>query len=156
MPDLGDYGCVHTPGFVGKLIRIFLRSRVNHAFIYIGDNKVVEARPSGAGVADLSEYSDITWGREELSKAQRKVIVGVAKDLIGTPYGFLDIFFLWAKELGVHLKFVESWVKRGDRMICSQLVAYCYKEANHILCDEPDYDVTPKDLYERALSHGTN
>jgi len=151
LPQRGDYGCVHTPGFVGKLIRYFLRSKVNHAFVYIGEGKIVEANPTGAAIGYITQYTDITWSRENLTKAQRTAICSIAKSSIGTPYGFLDIFFLWLDLLGIKVKFVANWVKRSDRMICSQLVAHCYIKANHRLCNKPEYEVTPQDLYERAI-----
>jgi len=151
-PQLGDYGCVHTPGFVGKLIRFFLKSKVNHAFVYIGDGNIVEANPTGAAISPLSNYDNVTWSHEKLTKEQRTAICSVAQSLVGTPYGFLDIFFLWLDLLGIQLNFVANWVKRSDRMICSQLVAYCYRTAHANLCDKPDYEVTPDDLYRRALN----
>ena len=152
LPQRGDYGCVHTPGFVGKLIRYFLHSKVNHAFVYIGEGKIVEANPTGAAVGYLTQYTDITWSREKLTKAQRTAICSRAKSLVGTPYGFLDIFFLWLDLLGIKLNFVANWVKRSDRMICSQLVAACYDVANAKLSEKPPYEVTPRDLYERAIN----
>jgi cell wall-associated NlpC family hydrolase len=149
MPQPGDYGCVSTNGRIGRIIRLFLRSKVNHVFIYIGGGKIIEARPSGAAVSDI-HYSSITWSTEKLTQRKRTKISVSAALLVGTPYGFLDIFFLWLKTLGVTLPYVSNWVLRDDRMICSQLVAHCYAKAGITLVDKPENEVTPKDLYERA------
>lgn len=152
-PHIGDYGLVHTNGLIGKLIRIFLRSKVNHAFIYIGDGLIVEARPIGATASQLKKYQDksITWSSEKfVYHDQRWEVAERAKRLIGTPYDFLDILFLWLHNLGVTLHFVNKWVQRDDRMICSQLVADCYAHVGLPLSDKHPSEVTPKDLYKRA------
>jgi uncharacterized protein YycO len=150
---IGAFGCVKTYGKVGLTIRFFLKSKVNHAFIYIGKGKIVEAMPQGAIISDLSKYShkDITWSNVELTQEQRRTIRFRALSLVGTGYGFLDIFFLWAKLLGVHFSFLENRIKGDDRMICSQLVADCYARAGIKLSNKPAYMVTPKDLYDIAL-----
>jgi hypothetical protein len=151
MPKTGDYGCVHTPGFIGKMIRLFLHSKVNHAFIYIGKGQIVEARPKGATLSKANKYTNVLWSNENLSKEERDIIANRALVLIGTPYGFFDIFFLWLKTIGVNLPFVENWISREDEMICSQLVTDCYKHAGISLSNKPENEVTPQDLYLRAL-----
>jgi uncharacterized protein YycO len=151
-PRIGDYGLVHTNGLIGTLIRIFLRSKVNHAFIYIGDDLIVEARPIGATASQLRKYpkENITWSSERFPYPNQKWdVVDRAKELIGTPYDFLDILFLWLHNLGITLPFVNNWVKRDDRMICSQLVAECYAHAGLKLSGKHPSEVTPRDLYER-------
>lgn len=154
-PRSGDFGCVTTYGKIGFTIRFFLKSKVNHSFIYIGKGKIVEAMPGGAVISNLSKYShkDITWSNVPFTseQMQRRAIRFRALSLVGTGYGFLDIFFLWAKILGVRFSFLENWIKSDNRMICSQLVAECYERAGIKLLDKPTYMVTPKDLYNIAL-----
>ena len=55
-PIAGDYFVVKTHGLAGMLIRIGTFSEWNHAGIYIGDGKIIEARPQGVTISDLSKY----------------------------------------------------------------------------------------------------
>ena len=49
-PKAGDYGVVKTSGILGWLIRLGTMSRWNHALVYIGDGKIVEANLPGVQI----------------------------------------------------------------------------------------------------------
>lgn len=174
-PQPGDYACVQIPtvnflGFrvpnvVGLLIRLFTRSRFDHAFIYVGsdysrDSKtpmIVEARPHGAVIAALSEYDGdlIVWSQDDLTPEQRTEIVAQAVARVGTPYGFLDIAYIGLARLGLSWGWLLRRVETQRRLICSQLVAVCGVDAEETswLCGQPDPClVTPADLGNRIRS----
>ena len=103
-PRIGDYGVVRTGGFFGKLIRLGTVSRWNHAFIYIGDGKIVGADPTGVAVSNLSNYPLVAWNQhEELSEEQRAKIVQHAQAAVGRPYNFGIIAMLALRALGVKI-----------------------------------------------------
>lgn len=154
-PQIGDYGVVHTNGFFAKLIRLGTMSRWNHAFIYIGDGKIVEANPSGVAVSPLGKYPAyyVAWNQhEKLSDDQRKRIVEHALSMVGVSYGFVDIANLAFRILGLKIIANTAIFKRASQrygVICSELVAECY-EAAGIDFGSP-ISVTPGDLAYRLV-----
>jgi hypothetical protein len=159
----GDYGVVRTTGFVPWCIRALTRSAFDHAFVVVsedgnGDYWIVEAEPSGARYAKLSEYAgyQVLFNTgEPLTDAQRAAIICAAHDMAGTPYGFLDI-----ARLGLMLTICRApkWLtKRADderAVICSQLVALCGKRAGvDWLCGQSTTAmVTPGMLAQRIIT----
>ena len=89
--NIGDYVCVSIPflkkkifgvtvkipNFMGLMIRLATFSRYDHCFIYIGNNKIVEAQPSGAIISDISKYNGykMLQGTTNLTTTQRKQII---------------------------------------------------------------------------------
>lgn len=161
-PEPGDFGLVSIEGNVGFLIRLgqFLNGdgfrNYEHAFIYIGDGKIVEAEPGGARIADLSEYDgrDIMWstGLVELTEAQRQVIVDAAKNDVGTPYSFLDYLAIALYRLHIKHPGVAKRVEESQHLICSQLVAKEYALAGSHLTGKPAYLNTPGTLTKYLVS----
>ena len=153
-PQLGDYGVVKTKGFFGKLIRLGTMSRWNHCFIYIGNDLIVEANPTGVAISPVHKYDKIAWNQhEKLTKAQRLAILNNASKLIGKPYSFFTIAGMVLRILG--FKFfgdkLLAAIARHDGYICSELVAECYRKSGFILVCEQDYLVNPGDLAERLI-----
>jgi uncharacterized protein YycO len=152
-PRIGDYGVVKTSGFFGKLIRLGTVSRWNHAFIYIGDGKIVEANPTGVTISPVANYPKVAWNlHEELSDDSRAKIVAHANSTVGRPYNFGIIAMLALRALGVKIfpmKFI-NYLAKHDGYICSELVAECYTEAGVPICKTPDL-CNPGDLAERLI-----
>lgn len=154
-PRPGDYGVVKTNGWAARLIQFGTRSRWNHAFIYIGGGKLIEANPKGVAISPISKYPKIAWNQhEELTDDQRKLIVKGAKHFDKAPYGFFDIGNLALRILGLKIlantKLLEALAKRQG-VICSELVSLAYKSAGIDLTGIPDHEVTPGDLAERLI-----
>lgn len=154
MPSVGDYFVVKTNGLAGLLIRIGTNSKWNHAGIHIGDGKIIEARPTGVSISDLSKYDNhpIMWNSKTdtlLTEDQRMHIVNRAKGFVGEPYGVWSIINLSLKILFL------GWfpnLKRAEKensVICSQLVAWAYSVGGVKLSRKPHALVTPKDLAYR-------
>jgi len=153
-PRPGDYGVVKTNGIVGKLIRVGTLSRWNHAVVCIAGDVLVEARPVGVSLGKASNYKNIAWNQHEsLTDAQRISIANYAVDQIGKPYGFLDIFTIFLRILGLRSPFPKFWTKLAKRkgFICSELVAESYEQAGIKLLNKPNSIVTPGDLAERLI-----
>ena len=153
-PRVGDYGCVKTGGFFGRLIRIGTQSRWNHCFIYVGNDFIVEANPTGVALSPVTKYEKIAWNQhEEISWTQREGIALHAKSLVGRPYSFGTIAGLVLRILGFRFlsNRVLAYMAKHKGYICSELVAECYRQAHTILVCEQDWLVNPGDLAERLI-----
>ena len=154
-PRIGDYGVVKTNGWLGLIIRIGTVSRWNHAFIYIGDGKIVEANPTGVEVSEL-RYEKVAWNNhEEMTDEQREMIVKLSLDQVGRVYSFLTIALIILRILGMKIlansKFLLKAAEK-DGYICSELVSECYFGAGvNLLPNKPDYTTVPGDLAERLI-----
>jgi len=154
-PRVGSYGVVKSTGIFARLIQIGTISRWNHAFIYIGDGKIVEANPRGVEVSPLSKYSLVAWNKHEsMTDWEGKAVADYALKQVGKPYNFLLIGnlllrIIFLKALArTHLLYKMA---QNDGYICSELVAESYAEAGlHIADKAPDL-VTPGDLAERLV-----
>jgi len=154
-PRVGDYGVVKTNGFFGKLIRLGTMSRWNHAFIYIGDGKIVEATPRGVIISPVSKYPLIAWNKHEpLSAPTREAIKANALATVGQSYSFLTIAVLAFRILGIKVlsnSRVMVYMAQKEGYICSEAVEECYDKANYVLLNKFDYLVVPGDLAERLV-----
>ena len=151
-PMTGDFGIIKSHGIAGFAIRLGTMSRWNHAFIYIGDGKIIEARPKeGIVIKEASQYPKIAWNQHQgLTTQERIQIVEKAHSLLGRPYGFLDIAILGLRIIGFKFlggKMLEKLALRQG-IICSELVAICYNSAKVKVLDKPEYLITPGDLAE--------
>lgn len=152
-PPPGTIGLTATPDWEGRCIRWGTRSRVNHTFICLGEDRLFEARPRGAGVGVISGYPGAFF-REDiiLTEEQRAKIINAVLGLEGTPYGWADIaaLTLWCL-LGRRL---PGWAQRkiedSRTLICSQLVDRVYLDAGiHLFADHRmPGAVTPGDLVD--------
>lgn len=161
-PQPGDIGLVRVAGVVGWAITIGEliydgNWRQSHAFLYLGDGRVLEAQPGGARIAPLSEYNgrSVECSTRQPSAEERQSIVAIGESLVGVPYGWLDYASLALWRFRIRLPAIRHRVNDGSNMICSQLVDYAWAGAGvHIFEDgrEPG-DVTPGDL-ARQMHHG--
>jgi uncharacterized protein YycO len=159
-PQPGDFGLVSIAGQVGFLIRVgqWLNgsgfSTMEHAFVYVGDGKIVEAEPGGARVAGLDEYDGrrIAWssGKVPLTDEQRVEVVAAVRSFLGIPYGFADYLSLALARFHVRPGWVRRKVASNRTLICSQLVDAALLAAGvHLYADgRLPGDVTPGDLYQ--------
>lgn len=156
-PEPGDFEVVPIGGTGGRLIHFaqWLNgdgfADYEHARLYLGDGKVVEAEPGGARIVPITPSDGGLWSTGLIvpTAAVRKKIVWTGYGCDGIGYSSMDYFALAAKRL--HLDLItpglRAYVKSSGHMICSQLVAYCYAAAGMPLFgDEFTGDVTPADL----------
>lgn len=140
-PSPGDIGLVHKAGsgfvnrLTARLIEFGTDSSVCHAFIYRGNDQIVEA-VAHVQVGNVSEYSDITWLHlpNPLNPNAMFQVVAAANTYVGQKYNALDILAIALAQprLGHIVNGNEWWVKRlsDDHMqICSQLVVNAYRVA---------------------------
>ncbi|AXH67312.1 peptidase [Streptomyces phage Wofford] len=160
-PKPGDIGLTRIGGLTGVLVglgQFIIRdaSRYTHVFVVLDDDTVLEAMPGGAIISPLSKYAGTTkYGSPvaayldiKLTAEQRTRIVEEARQLVGTPYSFLDYVALALERFGLSWKRLENYVASTKHMICSQLADEVYKRAGVHLFEDGrlSQKVTPGDL----------
>lgn len=169
-PQPGDFEVVPTGGTGGKLIEIAQiisntgRKDYEHARLYLGAGKIVEAQPGGAVIRqyDVNQNDGGLWstGLIQLTKTQRTLIVSAGYEYgyghVG--YSIIDYFAIAACKfkIGMLTPGLKAYVESSKHMICSQLVDQCYQDAGVHLFDDnrwPGY-VTPGDLADLLYSRG--
>jgi cell wall-associated NlpC family hydrolase len=134
-------------------------SQYEHAGIYVGDGKVIEASNGGTVLTDWHyDNEDVEWssGIINPTAAQRIRIVNAAYGYVGTPYSWPDYAAIAAKKLNLlpATNSLKDYVASTKHMICSQLVDQTYNDAEyHLFNDErwPGY-VMPGSLHNLLAS----
>jgi hypothetical protein len=139
----GDIGLVGGQPGEGVLDRFFedsiqwaTASPVNHAFIYIGQGKIVEAIRR-VSVSPVTNYTGIRWSTCRLpavdaaTDAQREQAVAYALSRVGEHYNIPGLLAvgLYQRRTGHLVSGHEWWVRllNGDHMdFCSELVTKCW------------------------------
>lgn len=154
----GDIILVHMANDTGKLIRVLQGlngdgfSDYEHAAVYVGDGKLIEAGGKGAHLSYASEYANTftMWSSGIIDPAdvQRAAIVRAAYKYIGTPYSYLDYVALTARHFRIPVPRLKAYIASTNQMICSQLVARCYLDAGCPLYKTWTGYVTPGDIWQ--------
>jgi uncharacterized protein YycO len=153
-PRVGDFGVARTRGLFAWLICRGTRSKVDHAFIYDGE-QIIEAQPGGAIQSPADRYPKAIWSSFDLTDSERASIAHWATQQIGVPYGWPDIVALAFACYGIRFRWVDRRIERMDRLICSQLVDKAYDLAGvHLFADgRLPGQVTPGDLLAVIRAH---
>jgi cell wall-associated NlpC family hydrolase len=156
-PLPGDFGLTRIGGLAGSFVNCgqwFVGdfAPVQHALVYVGDGRVVQAMPDGAECIPLEAASPVVkWstGLIDLTPEQREGISLLSLQLVGTPYSFLDYVSIALERLGVRPKFIRDFVASSGHLICSQLVCLAYERAGiNLFPGTFPGDVTPGDLWK--------
>ncbi|MFF6928330.1 C40 family peptidase [Streptomyces californicus] len=157
-PLPGDFALTRIEGITGRLVAagqalVGDAAPVQHAFVYVGMGKVVQAMPGGAELIPIEEASPVVqWssGKFDLTGDQRRKIEQEAAALVGTPYSFLDYVSIALAHYRIRPVWVRDFVADTGHMICSQLVDEVYLRAGVHLFDDGRLpgDVTPGDLWK--------
>lgn len=154
-PRIGQFGVIRSSGAFARLIQVGTLSRWNHAFIYVGNGLIVEAKPRGVVVSPVTDYSLIAWNKHEVfTDTQGKVIASYALGQVGKPYNFLIIAILTLRILG--LKALSNnrllhKLAQKDGYICSELVAEAYAWGGIPISKGTPELCTPGNLAERLV-----
>ena len=150
MPKLGDIGVVATGSWQAWCIRLATRSEVNHAFVYVGNDNIVEGNPNGANLAGVEKYPNAIWLDFGLTDTKRASVAAHARDCIGVKYNWLDDAAIGvAKLLGRKTPhFIALRLSDRSHLQCSQLADQCYRDAGvHLFKDGRETgEVAPGDL----------
>lgn len=134
-------------------------SEFEHAGLYVGNGKIIEAQNTGTAIADAHRYdgNETFWssGIINPTDTQRAAICKAAYGYVGTPYSWPDYAALAAKRLhlGPLVPGLKDYVADTKHMICSQVVDQCYQDGRYQLFNDkrwPGY-VTPGSLYNLLI-----
>jgi hypothetical protein len=127
----GCYGVSRGEGITGDLIRHAPGARPGHAFIYIGNGRIVEVAPPAVRIAPAASHPGALWNAQRsLTGAQRERICARALTLVGRPYDYPAYTGFALKVLrprdGAGL---DPVFKADHWQVCAALVADCYAYA---------------------------
>lgn len=158
-PLPGDFFLVPMGGPAGPMIKTaqWLNGDgfrpVQHAGIFVGYGRTIEAMPGGAINGWMSTYRDlpIVWssGIIDLTQKQRDLIVTAALGFKDVPYSFMDYASIGLHRFHIPAPHLKKYIEDSGHMICSQLVDRAYELGGKQLFNDGRWhgDVTPADLY---------
>ena len=161
-PALGAFGVTATNGWKAWVIRAVTRSTVNHAFVAVGNGRIIEANPFGADLGWVGEYPHAIWS-DAPPDGKGPAVAAAAIRLKGTPYSWIDDACIGLADVfGWHVpEPVRKRLTRRTRLMCSQLVDTAYRDAGLELFHDGRIagDVSPGDLLdvilaEKKVGHG--
>jgi hypothetical protein len=170
VPSPGDIGLVKIPGGVGQLIRFAQwlngdgSADYSHAFVYVGDGKIIEAMPGGALLSPLSTYGNQTPLWLHCPEERGAVVAEVARSFgpqrnadgrlvrRGVPYSWADYGALTLHRFHIATPRLKRFIESSKSMICSQLADRAAQVGGWHLFDDGRWsgDVTPGDLVRLA------
>lgn len=156
IPRSGDIGLTQIEGGVGELIRIgqWLNgdgfADYQHAFVVVGEGRLIEAMPGGAIFGNLwkyDHYDSVKYLR--CPDEYRDTVAEAARLLEGVPYSFADYASLVARRLRISTPRLRAYIASSGHMICSQLADAAALRGGWHLFEDGRWqgDVTPGDLY---------
>lgn len=134
--------------FTSALIMEFTRSPYSHVETYVGDGWAVSAEAYGVTFQDHCNYLfiDIMRVKGGLSREQRGIVLEKAYQSLAKPYEYLGL-------VGFPFGSENAAARRSANKayICSEVVAWCYKEAGIDLVEgQPEAIESPADLSHSA------
>lgn len=153
-PQSGDIGLTQIHGKVGLGIRLgqWLIGEgfadYEHAFVYVGGGRIVEAEPGGARQSLLDRYDSDTVEWLRCPAGLRAAMATAALGYLGTPYSFLDYAAIALHRVRIPAPGLKRYIASTGHQICSQLADQAAADADWRLFADgrwPGY-VTPASL----------
>ena len=127
----GDVFVVHGRHLISRMIRIVTDSHWNHATMYSGKGKYIQADNHGVETKSIEDYGgkDIEiYRHKSITNQQGKKIVHAAMQKIGKKYDFYHLVQLfWYFLFGIRGN--ARRIGSKNKYICSELVADAYVQA---------------------------
>jgi hypothetical protein len=154
----GQFGLGKIPGRVGRWI--WIGQLINgdlcpfaHAYGWVDDTHAVEAMPGGAVITERwrgQPEAKAPFSHFDLPPENVAAVAAAWRDLVGTPYSFLDYGSLALARLRIRPERVKRYVADTGHMICSQLMDEGFRRGGVHLFDDGRIpgDVTPGALYK--------
>jgi hypothetical protein len=165
LPEPGDLAVCSMAGTPGRIIRYLQKLNgdgfrdYEHALVYLGGGKVLQAMPGGAQIADMPDPEHILWSTgcfPPLTGVQMALVPGIAAALKNTPYSALDYEALVAHRAHIPAPGLRAYIESTGHMICSQLADHVASLLGREVFTDLRWhgDVTPGDLSARFIELG--
>jgi hypothetical protein len=148
----GDIVFFRSSSFIGDVICWLSKSEYSHVGLAVNDTEIVEADRFILTRKVPLNASNVVVMRAELTEDQQKQIVSIAESLIGRPYDYLGIFFLFIRcLLNLLLPFCKLTIPNPfndlNKLWCTELVDEVFNQVGIDLVPSRKHgDVTPADL----------
>ncbi len=145
--EIGDIILTTTNAPVSKAIRMYTKSEISHAMIYVDDFSVIDATDEGVHARNTQRifFGDncavhVLRLKAPLSQSDMKAVCNFVRSRIGTEYSIREAV-LTAVGGG------KSWTRK---QFCSRLVAQAYGSVGRILVADPNF-CSPEELKTSPL-----
>lgn len=164
VPQPGDFILTDISSGGGKLITIgqFLNgtgfSKYEHVALCVGDGRIIEMAGKGIREDSLEKYRNTahrySTGLIDLTDKERKEIVLASRRYLAEKIGYSWPLYgaLALRRFHIPVPHLKAYIANTGHMICSQLIAACYRDGGHPLYDHWTGWVTPGDL-NKLLDH---
>lgn len=156
----GDIILSRVPGsLISDTIQDLTNSKWSHALLYLGDNKIIEATNHGIVINPLIKYFSNKYQigvfriSPELTPEETTQLIKAIRKKLGIDYGWLKLAWLGFLRLVGKSEDPDWSVKLKGGMICSELVAWSYKQIGRPLKDLPVQLMEPQDLAQSKFLH---
>lgn len=162
-PRPGQFGLTKIHGWAGigiKTGQALLRLRhplcpVQHGFLVLDNDEVIEAEPGGARIMPLSYYTETSRVREtwysdlNLTDTQVDNTIIAARLLKDIPYNWVTYWALAAKRFGISTPHIDDLIKNKGYQMCTQLIDWSLHLGGVELYDNGKLpqNVIPSDLW---------
>ncbi len=153
--EKGDIIIVYEKkNLIDKIISIVTKRKAGHSELYLFDDIIIESSVDGVKIKKLLQYEKGKYDLYVLRLKDRtdEIIENVIRAAVvkaGNHYDYLRLFLLLFEYL-FKLKTIDDFTRKA--MICSELIATCYKEAGIVLVpDKILAETTPADLLNSIL-----
>lgn len=161
-PQAGDFAVVSASGLAGKFVHVLQwlagsgkYSQYQHAFVYIGDGKILQAEPFRARITPMTVHAKTLWstGIITIPDDARAKVPELARAMEGTPYSLLDYLAIAAHRLHIPAPRLQAFISATGHEQCAQLTDEFEKRLGvHLYADERwEGDVMPADLAQLLL-----
>ena len=153
-PKPGDIGIIRSKGIPARLIQFGTLSRWNHVFIYVGNDRIIEANPKGVQLNLVGSYygPKIVWNKHQPwinEDVQRKQIVAGAFAALNEPYNWTNILRFVLRSLGLGIfanTKLMKYLAKKDGYICSELAEELYTKAGNSFTHQEPGATSPGDI----------
>jgi hypothetical protein len=140
--------------WISKEIKEITHSDYSHAFLYIGNGKILESNPGGVIIREIEAYLDynryyLSLFRVYFDEKRPYKLVKACKKHLGIHYGYSQIAWLWL--LSITGTIDNPFFQRDcNGFICSELIADGIKEVGlYPFGSKIPACITPADLAQK-------
>lgn len=143
---------------ISKIISGVTRSYWSHAFLYIGEGKILESSIGGVAIHPLEKYLNNIYDvglfriNKDLLEEEIFALIKNARKFAGISYGYLQLAWFLILRLFGKSEDPDWSIDVDEGMVCSELVANAYETIGIKFKDLPPHQIEPADLDESKMT----